>query len=153
MAKKLSRRKFIFATLLSGVSLYTAGWWIFKVRKRDATDIIVAILKKRLGYLKVDNSDLEKFASDFQQIISPKRRYFGSWSGIISPIYRAVDIFNATPYSEEFRSFEEFAVTLFLLSSDFFHYGADLDRKTKYTKLFDPYENGCDNPFVDLKPV
>ena len=150
MAKKLSRRKFIFATLLSGVSLYTAGWWIFKVRKGDATDIIVAILKKRLDYLNVDDSDLQNFASDFQRIISPKRRYLGSWAGIISPIYSVVDVFDAMPYSKEFRSFEEFAVTLFLLSSDFFHHGADLKRKTRYAKLFDPYENGCDNPFVNL---
>jgi hypothetical protein len=150
LAKKIGRRRFIFATILSGVSLYVAGWWIFKVRNGDATDIIVAILKKRLNYINVGDSDLEKFAADFQYAVSPKRRYLGSWAGILRPVYSVVDIFKISPYSKEFRSFEEFSVTIFLLSSDFFQHGADLDRKIRYLRLFDPYEYGCDNPFVNL---
>lgn len=148
MGKKISRRKFVIVSLFSGVSLLVGGWWFFKVRKGDATDIIVSILKKRAGYLKTDPADLEKFAADFQTIISAKRRYLGSWSGLLTPLYRVVDIFDITPFSEDFRSFEEFTVTLFLLSSDFFEKGADLNKPVKYYELFDPYENGCDNPFA-----
>lgn len=150
MAKKLSRRKFIFGALISGISLYIGGWWIFKVRKNDATDIIVAMLKKRLGYLNVDDSDLHKFAGDFQATFSPKRKYVSSWVGILGPVYSVADIFKITPYSKEFSSFEEFTVTTFLLSTDFFDHRADLKRKTSYVGLFDIYDNGCNNPFINL---
>ncbi len=110
----------------------------------------MAILKKRLGYLKTNGEDLVIFAEDFQNIISARRRYLGSWSGLLTPIYRIVNIFDLTPFSDDFRSFEEFTVTLFLLSSDFFEKGADLNRQVKYIGLYDPYETGCDNPFAEF---
>jgi len=150
LGKKIGRRKFVIVSLFSGVSLLFGGWWLFKVRKGDATDIIISILKKRVGYLKIDKVDLDKFAADYQNIISAKRRYLGSWSGLLTPIYRFVDIFDITPFSDDFRSFEEFTVTLFLLSSDFFDKGADLNRPVKYNGLYDPYQSGCDNPFAEF---
>jgi hypothetical protein len=150
LGKKIGRRKFVIVSLFSGVSLLFGGWWLFKVRRGDSTDIIMAILKKRLGYLKTEQADLEKFAADFQGIISARRRYLGSWSGLLTPLYAVVDIFDITPYSRDFESFEEFTVTLFLLSSDFFEKGADLNRPVKYYGLYDPYETGCDNPFAEF---
>jgi hypothetical protein len=148
LGRKIGRRKFVIVSLFSGISLLFGGWWLFKVRKGDATDIIIAILKKRLGYLKIDPADLEKFAADFQNIISARRRYLGSWSGLLTLIYRVINIFDMTPFSDNFRSLEEFTVTLFLLSSDFFENGADLNKPVKYVGLYDPYETGCDNPFA-----
>jgi hypothetical protein len=96
----------------------------------------------------MDPADLEKFAADFQNIISARRRYLGSWSGLMTPLYAIVDIFDLTPFSADFKSFEEFAVTQFLLSSDFFENGANLNKPVKYISLYDPYETGCDNPFA-----
>lgn len=149
MAEKISRRKFVVITLFSGVSLYAAGWWAFKVRKGDATDIIISIIRKKLGYMKIDKSQLKKFARDFQNTLSTKQRLIGSWSGMIRPLYSFVDIYKITPFSDKFKNFEEYTVTMFLLSCDFFTGGADLNRQVKYTALYDPLEMGCENPFAN----
>ena len=148
MPEKINRRKFVIVTLFSGLSLYIAGWWIFKVRKGDATDIIISILRKRLNYMKIDKSELKKFADDFQKIVTGKHRYYGSWAGMLKPLYAVFNIYKLTPFSDKFRDFEEYTVTMFLLSSDFFTGGADLSRQVKYIALYDPYESGCENPFA-----
>lgn len=135
-------------TLISGVSIYAAGWWAFKVRKGDATDLIISIIRKKLGYLKIGNSELRKFAADYQNTFSARRKWGSSWAGILSPIYSVMDIYKITPYSDDFKGFEELTVTTFLLSSDFFRNGADLNREVKYIGLYDPYEQGCENPFA-----
>jgi hypothetical protein len=149
LGKKISRRKFVIITLFSGVSIYTAGWWAFKVRKGDTTDIIISIIRKKLGYMKIDDSELKRFARDYQNTMSEKLRLIGSWSGMLRPLYTLLDIHKITPYSDQFKGFEEFTVTLFLLSSDFFLNGADLNRPVKYEALYDPYESGCGNPFAN----
>ena len=148
MAEKISRRKFVLITLFSGVTIYTAGWWAFKVRKGDASDIIISIVRKKLGYLKINKSELKRFASDFQKEMSRKQRIIGSWAGMLGPLYSLVEIYKISPISDRFRNFEELVVTTFLLSSDFFRNGADLNRDVKYIALYDPMETGCENPFA-----
>lgn len=148
MGEKVSRRKFIIITLFSGVSLYVAGWWAFKVRKGDASDIIISIIRKKLGYLKIDKSELKRFADDFQKTLSKKQRIIGSWSGMLRPLYSLVDIYKITPISDKFENIEKYVITIFLLSCDFFRNGADLSREVKYVALYDPYEIGCENPFA-----
>ncbi|UCC78304.1 MAG: hypothetical protein JSW64_08430 [Candidatus Zixiibacteriota bacterium] len=149
MAEKISRRKFVIITLFSGVSLYVAGWWAFKVRKGDASDIIISIIRKKLGYMKIDKSEVKRFAGDFQKTFSNKQRLIGGWAGMLRPFYSLLDIHKITPFSDKFKNFEEYAVTTFLLSCDFFRNGADLSREVKYTVLYDPYEIGCENPFAN----
>jgi len=118
------------------------------VRKGDATDIIASIIRKKLNYMKINKSELKKFADDFQKTLSAKQSLIGSWSGMLRPLYSFLDIYKITPFSDKFENFEEYTVTMFLLSCDFFTGGADLNRQVKYTALYDPYEMGCENPFA-----
>jgi hypothetical protein len=126
-----------------------AGWWGFKVRKGDATDIIISIIRKKLGYLKIEKSELKRFARDFQKTFSGRQRLIGSWAGMIRPLYSLMDVYKITPFSDRFKNFEEYTVTMFLLSCDFFRKGADLTREVKYTAIYDPFEMGCENPFAN----
>lgn len=148
MSKNLSRRKFIGVSILSGLSLYVGGWWFFKARKRQAADMIISILHKKLPYLELDETGLNNFALDFQKTLSEKQVLIGKWAGLLIPVYSVVDIFKIVPFSKKFEQFEGFVVTIFLLSSDFFYNGADTSRVIKYRSLYDPFESGCDNPFV-----
>ena len=119
------------------------------MRKGDAADIIISIIRKKLNYMRIDKSELKEFADDFQNTLSAKQRMIGGWAGMLRPLYSIVDIYKVTPYSDKFKGFEEYAITTFLLSSDFFKNGADLSRKVKYIALYNPYEMGCENPFAN----
>jgi len=143
-----SRRGFFKKLIIGGTALYVGGWWFLKVRKGDATDYIKSALKKHLGYLKLDKDGVERFASEFQERISPGRRYWGSWVGIVGPLYSTVDLLRITPRSKKFKEFEEDIVTMYLLSSDFFIYDADMSRTIQYIQFYDTFEVGCANPFA-----
>jgi len=124
------------------------GWWFFKARKREAADIIISILHKKLPYLELDETGLNNFALDFQKTLSEKQVLIGTWAGLLKPIYSIVDIFKFVPFSKKFEQFEGYVVTIFLLSSDFFYNGGDASRIINYRSFYDPYESGCDNPFA-----
>lgn len=145
---KVSRRKFLFASVSATVSLYVSGWWFFKVRKSDATDIIIQVLKNNLSYLKLNDEDLVTFAESLQQNIPGSIRQQISWAGIMRPIYSHVDIFRLNPLTRStFPEFEEFVVSKFLLSTDFFINNADEKREISYLGFY-PYERPCSNPFA-----
>ena len=91
MADK-GRRGFFKKIIIGGATLYVSGWWFFKVRKGDATDYIKSVLKKHLGYLKLDEDGVNRFAIDFQERTSSKKRYWASWIGMISPVYSLFDM-------------------------------------------------------------
>ncbi|MCP4583041.1 MAG: hypothetical protein GY839_15640 [candidate division Zixibacteria bacterium] len=151
MAKKINRRKFLASLVLSGMSLYTAGWWFFKVRKRDATGFIIAIIRKKLSYLKIEKKELIAFARVHQARMPENWRYYASWAGIFRPIYAVADIFKFAPNSDEFRQFEEYTMMQFLLSSDFFIYDADESRSLKFREYYDLRELECENPFAKFE--
>ena len=150
MTRNIGRRTFILSAVASAFSLYVGGWWAFKVRKNDATDIILAILHKRLGYLRLDESGLVRFAHDYQGRIPEKGAYLASWAGLLRPIYALFNPFELTPKAESFRQFEDHILTQFLLSSDFFQHNADETRIVRYLGYYDPYERLCENPFASL---
>ena len=147
---KIGRRKFISGILAAGASIYIGGWWFFKVRKGDASDYIISVLRKRLDYLTLDNDGLKRFARDFQERTSPRRRYWNSWLGILSPVYAVFDFYKITPQPKRFSSFETEIVTQYLLGSDFFIYDADTNRTIHYLQFYDTFETGCANPFANF---
>ncbi len=150
MPKKISRRKFIGAAVLSGLAVYIGGYWFLKVRGKRAADIIAAILNKKLGYLQIEKAGVESFIADFQKTLSPKQILIGKYAGLFKPFYTYLNIFEYLSFTKKFKQFEEYVCTIFLLSSDFFYSGADVERVVKYSSLYDPYEAGCDNPFADF---
>jgi hypothetical protein len=143
---KIGRRGFILGAMMAGVSLYTAGWWLFKVRPRDYSDIVLAVLRKHLGYLKVQEGDFERFASEFRPSYGNDPRV--SWAGIAAPIYAWTDLRRLVPRATRFHRFEEDVVGSFLMSTDFFWRGADETREIVYMGYGPPYRRPCQNPFA-----
>jgi hypothetical protein len=147
---KISRRKFLLATVPAAVSLYISGWWFFKVRNSDATDIVIQILKNNLSYLKLKDEDLATFAESLQQTLTGNIRQQISWAGIMRPIYSQVNIFSLSSLTRStFAEFEEYVISKFLLSTDFFINNADENRNITYLGFY-PYERPCSNPFARL---
>lgn len=136
----------VTATLVSAASIYLGSWWVTKVRQEDALDIVMAILQKRLGYLKVDNEDLVAFSEAFQRSLPPKVKVLAGWAGAVEPLYSRTDVLSSFT-STRFIEFEEYVVSKFLLSTDFFQHNADETRDVKYLGLF-PYELSCANPLA-----
>ena len=151
MTTKLSRRKFLFWGIFSGISLYPGAWWFFKVRKPDPTNLIVAVLRKHLGYLELKEADLVTFAQLFQQKLSKRMISVSSWIGMIAPIYERTELLNLIIPSSKFRGFEESVVSTFLLSTDFFRKGGGASKEINYLQFYDPYTMPCANPFAKFK--
>jgi len=150
MTPKISRRTFILSTMVSSISLCIGGWWFFKVRHQDTTDIVIAIVQKNLSYLIINNKDLIAFAEDFQKFIHPNVQHRISWLGLLTPLYHQFDVFKYTAYVDIFEELEKIVIFKFLMSSDFFLYNADTTRPIKYLRLYDPYDTFCTNPFAEF---
>ncbi len=147
---KLSRRKFLSGVFTAGAALYVGGWWFFKVRKGDATYYIKSVLKKRLGYLNLEKISLDRFARVYQERLDTARLYWGSWIGILGPVYAMFDMVRFLPKSRSFKNFEDDIITMYLLSSDFFIYDADTNRTVNFIEYYDSPEVGCANPFAEF---
>lgn len=145
---KLTRRQFLLAVVPASASLYVGGWWLINVRKGETSQIIISILKKKLYYLNISDQTLETFASDVQTILPSGYRRSMSWAGMLSPAYARVDIFHLTQRTKQkIEEFEEYIVSKFLLSSDFFYNDAREDREIQYIGLYQ-HASICSNPFA-----
>jgi hypothetical protein len=139
---KLSRRHVLAAAALGATGV---GLWRFHAAKDE--DGIVAVLKKRLDYLQLDEAGVHAFAMDLagrKSIDSTKLRLlaFGA------PLYEYTDVSAVAPeYLLEHG--EERIVSLYLLSSDFFRNGSDESRLVRYVAFYDPLTSPmpCANPF------
>ena len=141
---KLSRRKFLVLGLAAGVApLYALYAW----RWGDPTDIVVSILKRRIGYLRVEPSTFHDFAKNY---ISPQKSNYERKLATLSAISLPLQYFS--PYlwlaqGNALRRFEDNIVSGYLLSTDFFANGANEQREVSYISFYDPYARPCGNPF------
>ena len=149
MMSKIGRRGFTLATAMAvaGACLYTTGWWFFKVRTGDYSDIVLAVLRKHLGHMRIKDSDFERFAAEFTPSYGTPAM---SWAGMAAPVYRWTALRRFIPRETRFQHFEEDVVGKFLLSTDFFWRGADESREIVYVGYYDPYGRPCQNPFARL---
>ena len=150
MKQQFNRRQFIISSLFMGLSLYIGGWWTFKVKSNDITEMIIFTVRAKLDYLQIDPSGLEQFAKDYSQYLNlpPSTVKRLSWMGMFSPLYA---VYNDLSEIRSIASFSEQAAKLFLLSSDFFWHKAETDRVIKYIAIYNPYKGACiANPFAIL---
>jgi hypothetical protein len=140
------RRKFLGlgAGLMAGsAALYTAYKW----RWGEPTEVIVAILKRRLGDLRVDETSFEGFAARYVGYRKDYRRQLSILS-IVSLPFQYVTPYAWIEQGGALRRLEDNVVSLYLLSTDFFSNGANVDRPVNYVAFYDPYEGVCRNPFT-----
>lgn len=148
MAKRISRRTFILAGIGSLIGAYVGGWWLMSGRRHDCTSIISAIIRKKLPYLHIDDSELARFAQDVQERLDSELRKKLSRFGLLAPLYSIVNLSAIMP--QELRNYEERLARKFLMSSDFFRKGARTDQPVRYLVYYDPYELACANPFAQF---
>ena len=110
--------------------------------------MLVAVLRKHLGYLNINESDFQRFAAEFPLPSRSVSRM--SWAGIAAPVYSWTGLGKLVPATSRFRRLEENIVGTFLLSTDFFWRGSDEEREILYVGYYDPYQRPCQNPFARL---
>ncbi|MDE2347924.1 MAG: hypothetical protein KGL92_05430 [Gammaproteobacteria bacterium] len=131
--------------LLSGIA-GLAGLLALRFGLANDPDAIIVVLRKRLNYLKLDDTGLHAFARDLaskHEIASYRLRLIDA----LGPLYTKVDFSDNNRVGSAVRHGEEHIVTLFLLSSDFFTNGANVTRTVHYLGYYDPL-HACANPFA-----
>lgn len=146
MIKKYSpkRRLLLKTALISSIALATAG--VITWRNNKETDIIVAILKNKLGKLKIKNDDLLVFANEY---VESKQRYKKQFTylSLLSSIFIVITPYALLPMNHPLKRMEDNIVSNFLLSTDFFQQGANSNNEVRYLGFYDPYQRPCTNFF------
>ena len=137
----VSRRQ-LLAVAASGAAAL-ATWRFVGSSEQDG---IVAVLRKCLDYLVLDETGVRAFAAD----LAAHKRIAGSKLRLIDavgPVYPQLGPGSAL--SQSLVHGEERVVSLYLLSSDFFQNGADETRSVQYLGYYDPVDRArpCGNPF------
>jgi hypothetical protein len=142
----ISRRRL----LLGGIGVVgvagLAGWGLGRVGLKLE---IVAVLKRRLDFLKLDEKGVQTFATDRVDAMFNKkiptwnrlRYHFGANMRSYPRFYRSADA------RSRVVQFEDAVVQLYLLSSSFFINGTDESRLVEYVGYYDPL-HPCQNPFA-----
>lgn len=155
---KKSRRNFILRGcllfLVAGV-LWVGWWWRKYHRPNDCSDVLVAMLKERLGYLKHDPAGLERFAKEYQAYMDPYFRKRFVRCGLFLPVYGMFDSWVMKSGKRDgYVNLIQPVITRYLFSTGFFDRarGGSPD----YNKTLDYQEGGihasliCANPWADL---
>jgi hypothetical protein len=140
---KNSRRTFLaFGAASTLAGLYVAYLW----RWGNPTDVVISILERRVGYLKVERDTFRQFAQDY--VVSRKQhsRMLGLLSAFSMPL-RFFSPYDWLQQNHGFQRIEDSVVSLYLLSTDFFQNGASEERPVTYLSFYDPFVTVCRNPF------
>jgi hypothetical protein len=145
----ITRRKFLLSTFgilgASGLAIYGFG-------RSGIEAAIVALLRKRLDYLKMDSDGLHAFASDqatkiLAKRVSTARLKYHFAAAVESSSSRFQ---RSTATGSRLQRAEDVLVRTYLISSDFFANGADESKLIRYVAYYDPMR-ACSNPFA--RPV
>jgi hypothetical protein len=113
---------------------------------------IASAVRRRLGFLRLDDAGLHSFAKDYIHSMLAKRPSWYRWKYHIQSLFRKPGA--RWGISTDTRSrrerIEDNLATLYLLSSDLFLKGADESRIIQYVSLYDPMR-ACGVPFA--RPV
>src|SRR5271165_5382777 len=110
---------------------------------------IVSAIRRRLGFLRLDEAGLHSFAKDYIRGLLAKRPSWYRWKYHIQSLFRKPGArwgISTDTRSRRERLSDNLA-TLYLLSSDLFLKGADESRVVQYVSLYDPMRV-CGAPFA-----
>jgi hypothetical protein len=144
------RRRSVLTGTAGALALLAAAGWRTTPRY-SLQEIIIAVLRQRLPYLRMEETGLAQFASDLlaRGVVSPLRL---RTLGALLPVYRSVSVEGEHEWLPELLHGEERITTLYLISSDFFQHGEREDREIRYLGYFDPLVRpACSSPFA--RPV
>jgi hypothetical protein len=136
------KRRHVLLTAIAGI----AGIVGVRFALSSDEDAILAVLRKRLDYLQLEERGLKAYARDLaasHRIASIRLR----WVQMIGPLYTKFDSLGRNPIAHSVRHGEERIVSTYLLSSDFFVNGQDESQIVRYLGFYDPLR-ACANPFA-----
>ena len=141
MASPVTRRGFLaggLAVALASVLGFAAWRW------GEPTDIVVAILKRRLGFLDVEAGVFPEFSRAYVASRPREQRQLGMLAVVAWP-FSFLTVYRFLPMGHPVRRLEDNVVTRFLMSTDFFQHGADENRPVRYLAFYDPPTTACQN--------
>jgi hypothetical protein len=138
------RRNFLKALIVGGFALTAAGTILW--RTNQETNIIVAILENKLGKLKISDDAFLLFANEYVREKEQFKKQF-TYLSLLSNIFTVMTPDALLPMNHPLKRMEDNIVSNFLLSTDFFQNGADINKKVNYLGFYDPYKRPCANFF------
>jgi hypothetical protein len=141
------RRRSVLGALGGGLALLAAAGWR-TTPKHTLQEVVVAVLRQRLPYLRLEEEGLKRFAIDLVKnaVISPLRL---RTLGALLPVYQRVSLSGEEQYIPELLHGEERITTLYLISSDFFQNHQREDREIRYLGYYDPLiRAACSSPLA-----
>jgi len=144
------RRQFLLGGL-GLVGLLGLGLWGFGRTALEGQ--IVAALRRRLDYLRLDDDGLHAFARDQAAVLLAKRPSLGRLRyhlvAAVGPSFAR--FYRSTDKRTRLERMEDSFAATYLMSSDFFFHGADESRPVRYVNFYDATLHPCSNPFA--RPV
>jgi hypothetical protein len=142
----ITRRRF----LLGGLgALVLAGAGIIGFGRPALEAEIVAILRRRLDYLKLDDEGLHAYARDQVGVLLAKRPSLGRlryhFVSAVGPTFKR--FMRSTDTRSRMERMGDMFVSTYLISSDFFTNGSDESRIVRYVGFYDPMVRPCGSPF------
>jgi hypothetical protein len=140
------KRRRILKIGLGIVAVAALGVWGVDLASESE---IVSAVRRRLGFLRLDEAGLHSFAKDYISGLLAKRPSWYRWKYHVQSLFRKPGArwgISTDTRSRRERLADNLA-TLYLLSSDFFLNGADESRPVKYVSLYDPMR-ACGAPFA-----
>lgn len=141
---KTSRRTLLFFGGAAGLLAVFGG---YKFLRGDPKEIIVAILQRRVGYLRVDPKTFDAFAEQYVKNQRQYERQLGHLSAVAWPM-RYFTPYEWFKQGTPIRRLEDNVVSNYLLSTDFFQNGADESRQVEYVAYYDPGIAACRHPWA-----
>jgi hypothetical protein len=143
----VARRRVLVGLGIAAVAAF--GVWGVEIASEAE---IVSAVRRRLGFLRLDDAGLHSFAKDYILAMLAKRPSWYRWKYHIQSLFRKPGA--RWGISTDTRSrrerLEDNLTTQYLLSSDLFVKGADESRIVQYVSLYDPMR-ACGSPFA--RPV
>jgi len=137
----LRRRVFLAGAAFAAVVLPYVG---IKLKWGRPEEIVVAVLKRRVGHLQVDEASFDTFAASYVPSKPGFQNQLRKLSTISGP-YAYVTAYPVMPMGHPVRRLEDNIVSNYLLSTDFFEHGADEARPVQYVAFYDPITTPCRN--------
>jgi hypothetical protein len=147
----MKRRNFLM-TGLAGIAGIAGVAGVCYARSTDSAGI-AKVLHKKLSYLKLDPDGVQRFAHDVVSTRSSSNARMRMLLRIFDaagPLYTRPALNGDNALENDIRHGEDSILTVYLLSSDFFKNGSDMNRTVHYLRYYDPMI-ACGNPFA--RPV
>jgi len=137
----MRRRTFLIASATAACGV--VGWRLLTSSDEDA---VIKVVYKRLGYLRLDDDGVHRFAADLRarNVISKFRLRVIDAAG---PLYTGHALSPDSRLAHALHHGEDRVTTQYLISTDFLVNGCDKQRIVKYLGYYDPMVP-CNNPFA-----